>query len=257
MKNLAKIAKFLQTESIFPWVIIACFLFALLPPIYDLFLFWNQSQPDAIANFLKFMGGFVNALAISISVFGILPLSSELEKIERQIKSFTIPPLVVYADEDDELIDKIRGYFGKIEASTGYFHFTENLKMILESCESKNKEQLTRDIKTCLEQLTNVATTEDASQDFSMQILQERLKHSRVVVILYYKAPTFWFKQRLNLCRKLEILDKTIICTDKGGNELKAIQDELGANDRILSSKRLNLQKLASCIEKLTFPTEE
>jgi len=255
MKILAKIAKFLQTESIFPWVIVACFIFALLPPIYD--LFWNQSQPGIVANFLKFMGGFVNALAISVSVFGILPLGSELEKIERQIKNFTIPPLVVYADEDNELIGKIRGYFGKIESSTGYFHFTENLRTILESCESENKEQLTRDIKACLEQLTNVATTEDARQDFSAQILQERLKHSRVVVILYYKAPISWFEQHLKLCKKLEILDKVIVCTDKVGNELKEIQEELKANDRIFSSKELNLQKLASGIEKLTFPTEE
>jgi len=255
MKILAKIAKFLQTESIFPWVIVACFIFALLPPIYD--LFWNQSQPGIVANFLKFMGGFVNALAISVSVFGILPLGSELEKIERQIKNFTIPPLVVYADEDNELIGKIRGYFGKIESSTGYFHFTENLRTILESCESENKEQLTRDIKACLEQLTNVATTEDARQDFSAQILQERLKHSRVVVILYYKAPISWFEQHLKLCKKLEILDKVIVCTDKAGKELKDIQGELGASDDHILSPKLNLQKLASSIEKLTFPAEE
>ncbi|OQW91549.1 MAG: hypothetical protein BWK78_04310 [Thiotrichaceae bacterium IS1] len=195
---------------------------------------------------VKFFAAFANAFAVYVTVSGILPLRGELEKIESRIENLMIAPLVEAAKEDEQLVEEIKNCFGKVE--TGTEQFVKNLQELLRICEKENKEQLAKEIESCLEKIRNIGTMANENVDYSYY--ETKLKDYKVIVVLYYNNPDpAWIPVRMRLYKKLGILNRVIICTNKG-KQMKDMLVKADVKVEVVESKQLNCERLKSAIDK-------
>jgi len=224
--------------------IIAIFFFALLWGVI-----WALADVGWIP---KVYGTCANAIAIFVTISGVVPLRRELKEIEERIQNLMTPLFIDFASEDKQLVEEIKDYFGKVE--TGFKQFEETLQEILKNCELENKEQFSKEIKSCLENFgmvyTNADTIGDKSGDTDQyHILLKNLKDHKVVITLYYSAPAGWVMQRIKLYKKHGMLKKIIVCTNKN-EEVKEMLTKEKVGMEIVFSKQLDCEKLKSAIDK-------
>lgn len=205
-----------------------------------------------VTTIVKILFAIATAIAVYVTMLGILPLRSEFEKMERRFQNFIIPPLIDSAQEDATLIEEIKDYFGKIE--TGFAQWKENLETILKVCEMGNNSQFHEDMRNCLEKINMIDVASNCPDNDTEQcyrILQKKLNNFKIIVVLYYDSPESWLSSHMRLYKKFELLNKIILCTNKKDN-LEALLKKENIKVDTVYSKKLDCRKLAAHIDSRT-----
>ncbi len=223
------------------WIAGMCALFYFIPALPEF-----QFSLNGMTEFLSTAAA---SIALYITVWGILPLRNEIDKI---LSHIILPPLVIASKEDYKYIKAIREYFSEID--TSFEDRIKELPDILKFCGIENDELVSK-IENCLNNVNNQdCPSKDAAICYG--ILRDRIKNYQIIIILFYdNSSEAWLTSRINLYTRIQaeteehILNKVILCTDKDEMTITKLFNEETINKlgHVMYGK-FNVDKLASCI---------
>lgn len=222
------------------WIAGACVVFYLIPA----FLEFRFSFNDELFTFLKEVAV---AIALYVTVWGILPLRNEIEKLLHHI---ILPPLVIASREDDQYVKEIREYFSRID--TDFEDKMKELPRLLKFCGIEDV-ALSKKIEDCVE---NVGNQDCNNKDITRyyEILHNQIRNCQVIIILFYNNTSrAWLTNRINLYKRIQaetkeqVLSKVILCTNETKTNIESLLGE-NTNEIVIIDGTFNVETLASRI---------